>query len=142
MKLCIGGDIYFIPKFHILETGTVKLSIETGLKEQKAHPVARKQKQTNREKRLNEKVLRLSLFRFLGEVFYLSSYLLHASFQTFLISRLQSRLPLLREYTQLAKNLHRVPYKHPFYHHFVAKIPEGPKSSRKSKEFSPIVNSP
>jgi hypothetical protein len=29
MKLCI---IYFIPKFHILETGTVKLSIETGLK--------------------------------------------------------------------------------------------------------------
>jgi hypothetical protein len=31
MKLCIEGDIYFIPKFHILETGTVKLSIETGL---------------------------------------------------------------------------------------------------------------
>jgi hypothetical protein len=31
MKLCIKGDIYFIPKFHILETGTVKLSIETGL---------------------------------------------------------------------------------------------------------------
>jgi hypothetical protein len=32
MKLCIEGDIYFIPKFHILETGTVKLSIETGLR--------------------------------------------------------------------------------------------------------------
>jgi hypothetical protein len=32
MKLCIEGDIYFIPKFHILETGTVKLSIETSLK--------------------------------------------------------------------------------------------------------------
>jgi hypothetical protein len=31
MKLCIEGDIYFIPKFHILETGTVKLSIETDL---------------------------------------------------------------------------------------------------------------
>jgi hypothetical protein len=31
MKLCIEGDIYFISKFHILETGTVKLSIETGL---------------------------------------------------------------------------------------------------------------
>jgi hypothetical protein len=31
MKLCIEGDIYFIPKFHILEIGTVKLSIETGL---------------------------------------------------------------------------------------------------------------
>jgi hypothetical protein len=31
MKLCIEGDIYFIPKFHILETGTVKLFIETGL---------------------------------------------------------------------------------------------------------------
>jgi hypothetical protein len=31
MKLCIEGDIYFIPKFHILETETVKLSIETGL---------------------------------------------------------------------------------------------------------------
>jgi hypothetical protein len=31
MKLCIEGDIYFIPKLHILETGTVKLSIETGL---------------------------------------------------------------------------------------------------------------
>jgi hypothetical protein len=31
MKLCIEGDIYFIPKVHILETGTVKLSIETGL---------------------------------------------------------------------------------------------------------------
>jgi hypothetical protein len=31
MKLCIEGDIYFIPKFHILETGTVKLPIETGL---------------------------------------------------------------------------------------------------------------
>jgi hypothetical protein len=31
MKLCIERDIYFIPKFHILETGTVKLSIETGL---------------------------------------------------------------------------------------------------------------
>jgi hypothetical protein len=31
MKLCIEGDIYFIPKFHILETGTVKLSIDTGL---------------------------------------------------------------------------------------------------------------
>jgi hypothetical protein len=31
MKLCIEGNIYFIPKFHILETGTVKLSIETGL---------------------------------------------------------------------------------------------------------------
>jgi hypothetical protein len=31
MKLCIEGDINFIPKFHILETGTVKLSIETGL---------------------------------------------------------------------------------------------------------------
>jgi hypothetical protein len=31
MKLCIEGDIYFLPKFHILETGTVKLSIETGL---------------------------------------------------------------------------------------------------------------
>jgi hypothetical protein len=31
MKLCIEGDIYFIPKFHILETGTVKLSIKTGL---------------------------------------------------------------------------------------------------------------
>jgi hypothetical protein len=31
MKLCIEVDIYFIPKFHILETGTVKLSIETGL---------------------------------------------------------------------------------------------------------------
>jgi hypothetical protein len=31
MKLYIEGDIYFIPKFHILETGTVKLSIETGL---------------------------------------------------------------------------------------------------------------
>jgi hypothetical protein len=31
MKLCIEGDIYSIPKFHILETGTVKLSIETGL---------------------------------------------------------------------------------------------------------------
>jgi hypothetical protein len=31
MKLCIEGDIYFIPKFHILETGTVKLSIEIGL---------------------------------------------------------------------------------------------------------------
>jgi hypothetical protein len=31
MKLCIEGDIYFIPKFHILKTGTVKLSIETGL---------------------------------------------------------------------------------------------------------------
>jgi hypothetical protein len=31
MKLCIEGDIYFIPKFHILETGTVKLSIETNL---------------------------------------------------------------------------------------------------------------
>jgi hypothetical protein len=29
MKLC--NDIYFIPKFHILETGTVKLSIKTGL---------------------------------------------------------------------------------------------------------------
>jgi hypothetical protein len=28
MKLCIEGVIYFIPKFHILETGTVKLSIE------------------------------------------------------------------------------------------------------------------
>jgi hypothetical protein len=33
MKLCIEGDIYFIPKFHILETGMVKLSIETGLRE-------------------------------------------------------------------------------------------------------------
>jgi hypothetical protein len=32
MKLCIEGNIYFIPKFQILETGTVKLSIETGLK--------------------------------------------------------------------------------------------------------------
>jgi hypothetical protein len=31
MKLCIEGDIYFIPKFHILKTGTVKLSIESGL---------------------------------------------------------------------------------------------------------------
>jgi hypothetical protein len=31
MKLCIEGDIYFILKFHILETETVKLSIETGL---------------------------------------------------------------------------------------------------------------
>jgi hypothetical protein len=31
MKLCIEGNIYFTPKFHILETGTVKLSIETGL---------------------------------------------------------------------------------------------------------------
>jgi hypothetical protein len=31
MKLCIEGDIYFIPKFHILETETVKLSIETHL---------------------------------------------------------------------------------------------------------------
>jgi hypothetical protein len=31
MKLCIEGDIYFIPKFYILETGTVKLSIEIGL---------------------------------------------------------------------------------------------------------------
>jgi hypothetical protein len=31
MKLYIEGDIYFIPKFHILETGTVKLSIETDL---------------------------------------------------------------------------------------------------------------
>jgi hypothetical protein len=31
MKLCIEEDIYFIPKFHILETGMVKLSIETGL---------------------------------------------------------------------------------------------------------------
>jgi hypothetical protein len=31
MKLCIEGYIYFIPKFHILETGTVKLSIEIGL---------------------------------------------------------------------------------------------------------------
>jgi hypothetical protein len=35
MKLCIEGDIYFIPKFHILETGTVKLSIETGLSARK-----------------------------------------------------------------------------------------------------------
>jgi hypothetical protein len=37
MKLCneiIEGDIYFIPKFHILETGTVKLSIETGMRKQ------------------------------------------------------------------------------------------------------------
>jgi hypothetical protein len=33
MKLCIEGDIYFILKFHILETGTVKLYIETGLME-------------------------------------------------------------------------------------------------------------
>jgi hypothetical protein len=32
MKLCIERDIYFIPKFHILETGTVKLSIETTLR--------------------------------------------------------------------------------------------------------------
>jgi hypothetical protein len=31
MKLCIEGEIYFIPKFHILETGTMKLYIETGL---------------------------------------------------------------------------------------------------------------
>jgi hypothetical protein len=31
MKLWIEGDIYFIQKFHILETGTVKLFIETGL---------------------------------------------------------------------------------------------------------------
>jgi hypothetical protein len=31
MKLCIEGDTYFIPKFHILETGTVKLFIETSL---------------------------------------------------------------------------------------------------------------
>jgi hypothetical protein len=31
MKLCIEGDIYFIPKFYILETGTVKLSVEIGL---------------------------------------------------------------------------------------------------------------
>jgi hypothetical protein len=31
MKLCIEGDIYFIPKFYILKTGMVKLSIETGL---------------------------------------------------------------------------------------------------------------
>jgi hypothetical protein len=31
MKLCIEEGIYFIPKFHILETGMVKLSIETGL---------------------------------------------------------------------------------------------------------------
>jgi hypothetical protein len=30
MKLCIERDIYFIPKFHILETRTVKLPIETG----------------------------------------------------------------------------------------------------------------
>jgi hypothetical protein len=30
MKLCIEGDIYIIPKFDILKTGTVKLSIETG----------------------------------------------------------------------------------------------------------------
>jgi hypothetical protein len=37
MKLCIEGDIYFIPKFHILETGTVKLSIETGLIAQTLH---------------------------------------------------------------------------------------------------------
>jgi hypothetical protein len=32
MKLCIEGDIYFIPKLHILKTGMVKLSIETDLK--------------------------------------------------------------------------------------------------------------
>jgi hypothetical protein len=38
MKLCIGGDIYFIPKFHILKTGTVKLSIETGLRAVRAGP--------------------------------------------------------------------------------------------------------
>jgi hypothetical protein len=38
MKLCIEGDIYFIPKFHILETGTVKLSIETGLKDPRESP--------------------------------------------------------------------------------------------------------
>jgi hypothetical protein len=31
MKLYIEGDIYLIPKFHILKTGMVKLSIETGL---------------------------------------------------------------------------------------------------------------
>jgi hypothetical protein len=31
MKLCIEEGIYFILKFHILETGTVKPSIETGL---------------------------------------------------------------------------------------------------------------
>jgi hypothetical protein len=31
MKLCNEGDIYFIPKFHILETRTVELSTETDL---------------------------------------------------------------------------------------------------------------
>jgi hypothetical protein len=31
MKLCIEGDIYFVPKFHILESGTEKLSFYTGL---------------------------------------------------------------------------------------------------------------
>jgi hypothetical protein len=31
MKLCIEGDIYFIPLFHILETRTVKPCIETGI---------------------------------------------------------------------------------------------------------------
>jgi hypothetical protein len=44
MKLCIEGDIYFIPKFHILETGTVKLSIETGLIKQVIKKNEKKQK--------------------------------------------------------------------------------------------------
>jgi hypothetical protein len=39
MKLCIEGDIYFIPKFHILETETVKLSIETGLRNREYNSV-------------------------------------------------------------------------------------------------------